>query len=77
METKTVITTHTDRIVFGYWDKDSEEFIELKHLPADDGEEVAKLLGCSPILVDALIMLTDTIAQSVGQDLKDIWKKVA
>ena len=38
--------------------------------------EIAEKLGCNPLLVDALIMLTEGIADAVGRDLKDIWKKV-
>ena len=78
METKSIIRTQSDDIVFGYWDKDNEEFIELNQMLTDEKTaEVAEILGCSPILVDALIMLSDSIAEAVGQDLKDIWKKVA
>ena len=77
METRKVITTHTDDIAFGYWDADNDTFVELKTLSTEEEADVAERLGCSPQLVDALIMLTDSIAEAVGQDLKDIWKKVA
>ena len=78
METNVRTLAHTDNIIFGYWNKDEEEFVELNQMLTDEKTaEVAEKFCCSPLLVDALIMLTDSIAEAVGQDLKDIWKKVA
>ena len=76
MKTETKVTAEIDRLVFGYWDEDKEEFVELRTLDSSKEAEIAEIFGCSPLLVDALIMLTEGIADAVGQDLKDIWKKL-
>ena len=77
MRTDVRTVANTDRIMFGYWDTDKEEFVELRNSTSvKEVAEAAEKLGCSPLLIDSLIMLTDSIAEAVGQDLKDIWEKV-
>jgi hypothetical protein len=77
MRTEIRTSTETEKIMFGYWDDDVKEFYELRDSISD--EEMAKAaekLGCSPVLINALIMLTDNIVVNVGKDLKDIWKRL-
>ena len=77
MRTEVTVVTETDRLVFGYWDVEADMFVELSD--SNNVKEIAdaaEKLGCTPLLVDALVLLTDGIAEAVGQDLKDIWKKV-
>ncbi len=76
MKTEVNVVAEIDRLVFGYWDEDKEEFIELRTLDSSKEAEIAEKFGCNPLLVDALIVLTEGIIDAVGQDLKDIWKKV-
>ena len=77
MRTEVNVVAETDRIMFGYWDVDKEEFIELRDsISVKKVADAAEKLGCSPLLIDALIMLTDSFAENVGKDLKDIWKKI-
>ena len=76
MRTEVTTVAETDRIMFGYWDADKEEFIELRYTDSETNEETAEKFGCSPLLIDALIILTDGIAKTVGKDLKDIWKRI-
>ena len=77
MRTDVRTVAETDRIMFGYWDADKDEFVELRNSTSvKEVAEAAEKLGCSPLLVDALIMLTDGIAEAVGKDLKDIWERI-
>ncbi len=77
MKTEISTIAETDRIVFGYCDADKAEYIELRNSNSvKEIAEASEKLGCSPLLIDALISLVDTIADCVGKDLKDIWKRL-
>ncbi len=74
MKTEVNVVAETDRIEFGYWDEENDTFVPL---PADEeNAEIAEKFGCTPLLIDALIMLAADINQAVGEDLKDIWKRI-
>ena len=73
-EVKVRIITNADRITFGYWDADKEEWLEPKS--ADEIAEAAEELGCSPALVEALMLSAETTADAIGSDLRDIWKRL-
>ena len=72
--TKTKVETLTSEIEFGYWNADTEEFIPVT--PSTNMESVAKLFDCSPLLVYALVILTESITDNVGADLRSIWKRL-
>jgi len=74
MKTVTKVETSTSKIEFGYWNIDTEEFIPVT--PSTDMEAVAKLLDCSPLLAYALVILTESITESVGADLLSLWKRL-
>lgn len=76
METVTRVLTSTDNISFGYWNNDTDEFVPLSTLSDTEEKEIAELFGCTPLLVDALIMLTADIKENIGADLIDIWKAI-
>ena len=76
MKTEIKTIAETDRLVFGYWNTDKDEFIDLSNLTADEGLEIAEKFGCNPLLIDALNMFAADIADAVGEDLKDIWKRI-
>lgn len=76
MRTRTTIriVTNTDRIQFGYWDADKEEWFEPKS--TDDVAKTAEELNCSPALVGALMMSMEALVGAIGGDLRDIWKRL-
>ena len=55
---------------------ESEKFIPVSSMTQAEQNQAAELLGCSPILVDALMMLADSIRKSVTADLIDIWERL-
>jgi len=70
------IKSETRNLQFGYWDMEAEEFIPIAGMSDEERKQAAELFGCSPTLVDALDMLAETIAETVGGDLHDIWKRL-
>ena len=78
METQTTvrITSATQDLQFGYWNMETEEFVPIAGMDKEERQQAAELLGCSPVLLDALEMFAETIADVVGSDLSDIWKRL-
>jgi hypothetical protein len=81
MRTNTVvrIESATQDLEFGVWISDEEgegEFVSLHGMDAEEAARMAEVLGCSTALVDALVMFAETIADLVGSDLCDIWKRL-
>ena len=76
MRTEINVVTETDRIVFGYWDEEGDTFVSMSNPSTEEKAAIAEMFGCTPLLVDALIMFAADINQAVGEDLKDIWKKL-
>jgi len=74
--TTTKIETRIDSLQFGYWDMEDEEFVPFSSMVEEKLDEAAKLLGCTPLLLDALAMLTESICESVAADLADIWERL-
>lgn len=75
-DTTVTITSETQDLQFGYWDMEGEEFIPIEGMNDEERQRAAELLGCSPVLLDALEMFAETIADRVGMDLRDIWKRL-
>ena len=76
MRTAKKVEANIDDLRFGYWNIESEEFIPVSGMTDAELSQAAKLLGCSPLMLDALIMFGDSIRDSVATDLKDIWRMV-
>ena len=78
METQVTvkIESATQGLQFGYWKMETEEFIPIEGMDKEERRRAAELLGCSPVLLDALEMFAETIADVVGLDLRDIWKRL-
>ena len=76
MRTVKKIETNIDDLRFGYWDVEGEEFIPVNGMTNEELSQAAKLLGCSPLMLDALMMFSDGIREAVAIDLKDIWRMV-
>ena len=74
--TTTKIETRIDNLQFGYWDIESEEFIPISGMTDAELNEAAMPLGCTPLLLDALAILAESISESVAADLVDIWKRL-
>ena len=70
------IKSETQNLQFGYWDMESESFIPIDNMNDDERKQAAELLGCSPVLLDALQMLVETICDVVDGDLCDIWRRL-
>ena len=74
MKTTTRVTCDIDGLALGWWDEEKENFIPVKS--QNDVEKAALVLGCSEKMVDTLGMLVESIKESVGGDLRDIWKRL-
>ena len=70
------IESATQSLQFGYWKMETEEFIPIAGMDDEERKQAAELLGCSPVLVDALEMFAETVVDLVGLDLRDIWKRL-
>jgi hypothetical protein len=76
MRTVKKVETNIDDLAFGYWDMEGEEFIPINGMSEAELDQAAKLLGCTKLLLDSLMMFSDSIRDSVAGDLKDIWRRV-
>ena len=76
MRTVKKIETNIDDLAFGCWDMESEEFFPINGMTDEELNQAAKLLGCSPLMLNALMMFSDSVRDSVAGDLKDIWRMV-
>ncbi len=76
MRTVKKIETNIDDLQFGYWDVEGKEFIPINGMTDEELGCAATLLGCSPLMLDALMVFSDSISESVSGDLKDIWRMV-
>ena len=76
MRTVKKIETNIDDLQFGYWDMESEEFVPINGMSDAELNQAARLLGCTPLLLDALMVFNDSISESIAGDLKDIWRMV-
>ena len=76
MRTVKKIETNIDDLQFGYWDMESEEFVPISGMSDAELNQAARLLGCTPLLLDALMIFSANISESVAGDLKDIWRMV-
>ena len=76
MRTVKTIETNIDDLQFGYWDMEGEEFIPIKGMSEAESEQAARLLGCSPLMLDALMIFSDSVRDSIARDLEDIWRMV-
>ena len=75
-EIKVTIRSDMESLVFGYWDEEQQEFIPLDGTDKDVQERAAELFGCTPALIEALIMFAEQIVDVVGLDLRDIWRRL-
>ena len=73
MKTKTVIEASLDSFNFGEWDEESGGFTPID---ANNLEEMAEKLGCTPELLDLIRDNFACLQEDLLEDLKDIWKKV-
>ena len=76
MRTVKTIETNIDDLQFGYWDVEGEEFIPINGMTDAEMSQAAKLLGCSPLMLDALMLFGESVRDSIAGDLKDIWRMV-
>ena len=76
MRTVKTIETAIDDLKFGYWDVEGEEFIPINEMTDAELNQAATLLGCSPLMLDALMLFSDSVRDSIAGDLKDIWRMV-
>lgn len=76
MRTVKKVETSIDDLQFGYWDVEDEEFIPIDGMTEKEMGHAAKLLGCSPLMLDALLLFSNSVRDSIAGDLKDIWRMV-
>ena len=75
-QTTVKIESATKDLEFGIWSTEQDEFVSIHGMDAEEAKQMAELLGCSTALIDALVMFAETIADLVGNDLSDIWKRL-
>jgi hypothetical protein len=73
MKTKTIIEANSDNFNFGDWDEETDEFTPIE---ADNLEEMAEKLQCTPELLDLIRDNFYCLQGDLLEDLKDIWKKL-
>ncbi len=76
MKTETRVWANVDKLQFGYWDIETEEFVPIDAEKTKSLKDAALALECSEQLLDALAMFASFIAQMVGDDLRDVWSAV-
>ena len=76
MRTVKKFETNIDDLQFGYWDVESEEFVPINSMSDAELNQAARLLGCTSLLLDALMIFSANISESVSGDLEDIWRMV-
>jgi len=76
MRKVTKIQMAVERLEFGFWDADNEEFVPIPSGDAAAYKVATKKLGCSEEMIDALIILVDTIRGHVAEDLSDLWRRM-
>ena len=74
MKTSKRIDCETERIRFGYFDEEKQEWIDLDSI--EEIEKFAKRKDFRTELGNALNELTEMIIECVGSDLRDIWKRL-
>lgn len=74
MKTTTRVTCDIDSLVLGWWDEEKEKFIPITS--QNDVEGATVVLGCSEKMLDTLSILTESIRDAIGGDLRDIWKRL-
>lgn len=75
MKTTTRVTCAIDSLVLGWWDEEKEQFVPII-TSQKDIEKATLVLGCSEKMLDTLIILTESIRDAIGGDLRDIWKRL-
>jgi hypothetical protein len=78
METKVRVTikTLTQDIQFGYWDEQRQVFVPIQGMTSDERKAAAAKLGISELLLEALQMLGQRMADEVSADLRSIWQRL-
>lgn len=76
MKTIARITANIDHLQFGYWDMDTEEFVPVDAQHVDELQQAVSKLGTTEELLDALAIFAANISGSIGEDLRDIWKRL-
>lgn len=68
------ISAEVDKLRFGYWDTEAEEFIPIES--TEECEEIARRWGVNVEMIYALQMLIGDVHDMVRKDLGDIWKRL-
>lgn len=76
METVTRIKTETERVQFGFWDTEKDEFVPIDTAGVADVQLAIKRLSCSEEFISALGMWQDSLIEAICADLEDIWKRL-
>lgn len=74
MKSEVKINAEIDSLTFRWWDDTAEDFI-----PLNDDEAIKAFLKRRDYrakLIDAINMLAGDISEKVGEDLKDVWKRL-
>jgi len=67
------MTKSTEKMVFGYWDKEKEQFIPLHTtLSKEEVNRAAEEYGCTPLLLDSL----RCFGEEMRKNLDELWELV-
>lgn len=70
---KTTIESNIQKLKFGIWNEELEEFIPLDALNEQEASELLKAEGA---LVQTLVMFAEDLRMNLHQDLSDIWSRL-
>lgn len=76
METVTRIRTETEKVKFGYWDSELEEFVPIDAAKVASLKAAVEHFDCSEELVGALDAMFERLIEAICTDLEDIWKRL-
>ena len=76
MKTTTVIESETENLCFYLWDDEKDEMIEVEEMSDEEIDKILKRPEIMKLLLKSLLDLVREIRSTVGEDVKEIWKRM-
>jgi hypothetical protein len=76
MKTVTRIVTETEKVQFGFWDNEKDDFVPVDIGKVADIQAAIGHFGCSEELIDAIGSMFERLQEAICADLDDIWKRL-
>ena len=74
MKNKVKIEAYIDDVIYGWWDPDGEEFVEIE--TDEDIPELTNRADAMELLVHSVLFLCNEIKSHMKNDLCDIWERI-